>query len=668
MERQTAPGNASGVALDLLELLAAEASPDRMNDLVRHAAADADPATAAELDRARELALHVHSLFARRQQREAELAALIDTARDLTAPHELDTLLKMIVRRTRMLFGVDMSYISFRDRDSGAGYVRTSDGHASALTLGYRVPGDAGLGWESNVGGVPIWSSDYLADDRMRHSPVLDDIVRSEGLRGIIASPLTHGSETFGTLYAADRNVRHFSISDVSLMTSLSDLAAVAIEKARTLEQRGSYLAELGEFRRFGRLHTRLTDLALRGAGLQEVLAAAASALDCALEVRDADQRRIGAAGDPPEVAEEQVRRALGESYRGEQDGPVPVRSAAPDGSAYPELWVIPLTAGYEELAVLLMHARWPLDDAARWKGQLVAQPLAVLLQMQRGEEAIASPFRDELFEDLLATPGRPVEQLAHRAARLGLATPRPMMVLVGRPEGGSLGRAAGWAAAYARRTGGLRSIRDGCVSLLLPLTGQFGDGDDGWCARRVKDEMTGALGHPVTVGASGRITGLGDVRDAHREATRCLDALLALDRAGSAAAAGDLGFLGLLLSDAPDATSFVTATIGPLLEYDRLRLTELTRTLEEYFAAGGSPSVAAEALHVHANTVYRRLERVAEVLGPGWSDPDRALDLQLALRLHRTRRALRSGPEVPAPDDFGPVVRTAAQQPAGEH
>lgn len=169
--RQTAAGSASGVALDLLELLAAEASPDRMSDLVRRAAADADPSAAAELDRAHELALHVHSLFARRQQREAELAALIDTARDLTAPHELDTLLKMIVRRTRMLFGVDMSYISFRDRDSGEGYVRTSDGHASALTLGYRVPGDAGLGWESNVGGVPIWSSDYLADDRMRHSP-----------------------------------------------------------------------------------------------------------------------------------------------------------------------------------------------------------------------------------------------------------------------------------------------------------------------------------------------------------------------------------------------------------------------------------------------------------------------------------------------------------------
>ncbi|MFF7642432.1 helix-turn-helix domain-containing protein [Streptomyces canus] len=652
--RQRTAKDASGLALELLELLAAEASPDQMTDLARQTGIAADSSAAAEFDRALELALHVHSLFARRQQREAELAALIDAARDLTAPHELDTLLKMITRRTRTLFGVDMSYISFHDPENGGSYVSASDGHASALTIGYRVPSDAGLGREANFGGVPMWSSDYLADDRMRHSPVLDDIVRAEGLRGVIASPLSHGTETFGTLYAADRKVRHFSINDVSLMTSLSDLAAVAIEKARTLEQRGSHLADLGEFRRYGRLHTLLTDLALRGGGLQEMVTEAAAALDCALELRSAEHRRIAAAGDPPEVAEEQVRLALGEAYRTEQEGPVPVRLAAPDGSPHPELWVIPVTAGDEELAVLLLHPRRPLDDSSRWKGQLVTQPLAVSLQMQRGEEAVAGPFRDELFEDLLAETGRPAEQLAQRAARLGLTANHPMMVLVSRPEGGSLGRAASWAAAYARRMGGLRSVRNGCVSLLLPLTGHLAEGGDGLRAHRIKDEMTSHLGHPVTVGASGPITSLDCVRDAHREAMRCLDALLALDRPGTAAGAEDLGFLGLLLSDAPDATSFVTSTIGPLLEYDRLRLTELTRTLEEYFAAGGSPSAAAEALHVHANTVHRRLDRIAEVLGPDWSRPDRALDLQLALRLYRTRRALQP--------DSGHPVSTPAQ------
>jgi DNA-binding PucR family transcriptional regulator len=38
----------------------------------------------------------------------------------------------------------------------------------------------------------------------------------------------------------------------------------------------------------------------------------------------------------------------------------------------------------------------------------------------------------------------------------------------------------------------------------------------------------------------------------------------------------------------------------------------------------------------VHVNTVTQRLDRVARLLGPDWSAPDRALEVQLALRLHR--------------------------------
>ena len=42
------------------------------------------------------------------------------------------------------------------------------------------------------------------------------------------------------------------------------------------------------------------------------------------------------------------------------------------------------------------------------------------------------------------------------------------------------------------------------------------------------------------------------------------------------------------------------------------------------------------DALHIHPNTLYQRLDRVTEVLGPRWKEPDRALELQVALRLHR--------------------------------
>ena len=83
--------------------------------------------------------------------------------------------------------------------------------------------------------------------------------------------------------------------------------------------------------------------------------------------------------------------------------------------------------------------------------------------------------------------------------------------------------------------------------------------------------------------------------------------------------------------------------TLGPLIRYDTRRGTALVGTLEAYFGAGSSPARAAEALHVHVNTVTQRIARIAQVLGAGWQHPDRSLELQLALRLHRLQTG-RSG------------------------
>jgi len=74
------------------------------------------------------------------------------------------------------------------------------------------------------------------------------------------------------------------------------------------------------------------------------------------------------------------------------------------------------------------------------------------------------------------------------------------------------------------------------------------------------------------------------------------------------------------------------------VLDYDAKRGTDLAATLRAWFDAGGSPARAAEALRVHVNTVTQRLDRVARLLGRDWSTPDRALEVQLALRLHRLR------------------------------
>ena len=77
------------------------------------------------------------------------------------------------------------------------------------------------------------------------------------------------------------------------------------------------------------------------------------------------------------------------------------------------------------------------------------------------------------------------------------------------------------------------------------------------------------------------------------------------------------------------------------MLEYDAKRGTELVATLQAYFDAGSSPARAAEALRVHVNTVTQRLDRVEPAARQGLATPERALEVQLALRLHRLTGAV---------------------------
>ncbi|HEX7537333.1 MAG TPA: helix-turn-helix domain-containing protein [Dermatophilaceae bacterium] len=126
---------------------------------------------------------------------------------------------------------------------------------------------------------------------------------------------------------------------------------------------------------------------------------------------------------------------------------------------------------------------------------------------------------------------------------------------------------------------------------------------------------------------------------EARREAMRCVQTLEALGRAGEGASAAELGFLGVLLGDRRDVMPFVRRTIGPVLDYDTERGTELAATLEAYFDNDRNLARTREALHIHVNTVTQRLERVTTLLNDGWQLHDRSLEVQIALRLHRISR-----------------------------
>jgi sugar diacid utilization regulator len=570
----------------LLDLLAGGASDER-------------------LARATELAMRIRSTLEAHRRREAELTALFDTASDLARLRDPDAVLRSIVHRARMLLGVDVSYLSLNDEAAGKTYMRVTEGSVSALFQQLRLGMGEGLGGLVAQTARPYASSGYFGDSRFQHTTTIDTAVREEGLVAILGVPLSLGDTVIGVLYAADRAPREWAADEVALLSSLANHAAVALDNARLLEESSAHNAAMA---RAVDAHDRLADLVLRGGDIPEVAAAVAGVLHGGIVVFDAEGTelaRVDAAPMAPPSSAIATSRGSGRSV------------STSDG------WVCAVLAGPELLGSLVLTGRPALADADRRLFERASVVTALLFLLQRSVVQAEEAVRGELLADLLSTPTR--AGLLARARRLGIDLGAPHTVLIAVSDGVTRRRLA----MACRRYSVLAGVHAEQVVLLVPAA------DPGALAGKLAAELSSTVDSPVTVGASGPGAGPEAIAAAHAEAARCLRTLLALGRVGHGAALAELGFLGQLLGDRTDLTGYIHATLGPVLDYDERRGTDLVHTLRTYFDCGANLTRAKDLLHVHVNTVVQRLERISSLLGPDWQNPDRALEIQLALRLH---------------------------------
>lgn len=622
-----------------LGLLAAGAAAEEYErPVLRARAGGASAGRLAALERAKLRALRVRAELEDRRRREAELSALYATAHDLAGLRDLDAVLRAIVRRARSLLGTEVAYLTLHDPSAGDTSMRVTDGSVSARFQQLRLGMGEGLGGLVAQTARPYVTDSYFHDERFRHTRTIDSGVQDEGLVAILGVPLMLGSGVIGVLFAADRRERVFEHGQIALLAAHAAHAAVAIDTANLLAETRKTLTELeaaneiirdrsAVIERASDVHDRLTELVLRGGGVHDVAGAVAEVLDGEVEFAEP-----GAA--PAEALDRS--RADGHAVR--------------DGAD----WVAAVGAGGEVLGALVLRGHPALDPVDQRTLERAAMVTSLLLLARRTAGEAEQRVRGELLDDLLNAADRDPRLLRERAARVGADLDAPHVVLAARTDGPADGdddahshgadRRRLWSAAShlaaARR--GLAVIRDGGAVLLMPLDP---GGDPAHAAREAAARLGAALHLPVTVGASAPVPAPAArpaaVADAYAEAGRCREALRVLGRAGQGAAAADFGFLGLLLADTRDVHGFVHRTLGAVTEYDARRGTELLRTLGAYFACGMSPARTREALHVHVNTVAQRLDRVSRLLGPDWQTPARALEIQLALRLHQLSSAV---------------------------
>jgi len=603
---------------DVLVLLTQDpAESDLVVALAAARTAAADLGLTASCDRFEETVLRLHRARAEDQRRTAGLAVMIDTVTDLATHRDVDVLLRAICRRARTLLSTEVAYIMLADASRGDSYVHTTDGIVSEAFRTMRVEAGVGIGGRVATTGQPEATADYCADARLTHSGDVDERVAAEGLRGVAAAPMRRGVQRMGVLFAGSRTTRRFAAREVALLAALADHAAVAIDSARLLrdaQQAATHLeaaqartrAHADHLERVARARDRLAALALDGATLPELLEASASFVSGSLEA------------DVPQAGLHSLHRSA-------------------DAGGAGRTFEVAISAGPERLGTIRLLGA-DADGTASEILSYTASLAANMLLRQQARTDADLRGRARIVEHLIEGRGED-EDVAHVIGQMGVASDQSLVVLAVAPPIEPTARA--WSE-IARAAAAQRSVAATAGGHIVVI----GPGDDAErAARRWSVQYRQA--HPgedaPTVGAAISRSGARGVREASQRAARVLGLLLALDRAGTAASAEHLGILGHLLdvTARPDLALFVTRTLAPLDRHDATSRSPLVPVVEAFLSHDGHLARTAHALHVHVNTLYRRLERADVLLGDGWRTGDGRLELALALRLRALERKL---------------------------
>jgi sugar diacid utilization regulator len=394
-----------------------------------------------------------------------------------------------------------------------------------------------------------------------------------------------------------------------------------------------------------------ITEAVESGAGLPEVVRAAARALDASLAVTDAWGATLAVAARSP--AEERALLAKGQG----------VSSA-------------PLRVADTVVGTLHMRVKTEPSDSMR---RLLLTMIASEVERVRAPERVSESAAADFLRAVLRRELTDRDELMSRAKGLSLDIEEGASMIVARahPQAPTDEGWRGRVRAVAER--GARAVVSRSIAALSEREGILGaevlvlvpGGEEAAAARAAEailNELeTGLAGFTFALGRS-RITE--DPAELPRAAS---EALLAANVAqgsadGAALAFEQTGAYRLLLSAMSENPSelqrFYAETVEPLVAYDEQYETDLLRTLETFLEADGNVAGTAQRLFTHRHTIYYRLERVRELSGLDVSSSDGREKLSLGLKAMRVLGiASAAGPATEAGAAGGRVPRRSGRR-----
>lgn len=453
------------------------------------------------------------------------------------------------------------------------------------------------------------------------------------------------------TIAMHSREIVDVSETELAFLVTVTQLASIAVEKAKRMQIEQDRAQRL---RRTVEISTELMESVLAEDSMDAVVGMVAAVLPYPLIIADFATGTFSVRRSPTKsLSEAEWRRLVTQDL-----GPAVtelVRAAAANGQKTGHS----LPVGFAGMGALRPVIE-PLQVNGETVGGLVFFPpgevvddldgvlahaarLALDVQLMRDYVRFRSDANAiaELFKSLFTGPPRHPGELVARARRLGVPLQgAARLIAIGFLGEPGEPRLAGLQLGLARRVAELRPgaivIIDEDPVIFAPVSKK--EELAAWDAfmRSVVATVESHVGTRPIAAESRVCRRLADYREARLECGRVLTLARMFGKTGRAAQT-DFGPFAVLLSavDRPSAHAFVRETLGAIEEHDRRRGTQLLSTLAAFVREGCRYQPCADRMGIHVSTLRYRLERLQDLFGVDFEDPDSLFGLTLALRLH---------------------------------
>ena len=328
------------------------------------------------------------------------------------------------------------------------------------------------------------------------------------------------------------------------------------------------------------------------------------------------------------------------------------------------ECLAAPVMAGDTVLGYLLtaVEPAGATDEVDLIVANYTAALFAVALASSRTGRELGQRYQGAVMDSLLSGHFLDTKDASRKAGILGVADSRPYRVAVvrvseaptaPRPRGAEPDEEAdGLLARLSHRVSVPALVRGSELVMLLP--GQEPSHVDArndtagarWGDPVPMPPVQQMCDTPLTCGVSEIMRRPEHAPQAFMQAQHAIDLGVRIGRAGQTICYEELGIYRLLLQigDMNQLVQYAKDVLGPVIDYDSRRKSDLLGTLSVYLSQRESPKQSARVLRVHVNTVLYRIQRIESLTSLDLANPDHLLSAHVAVKIIESQRASLKG------------------------